>query len=91
MDVLCKINVPIILESFLIELAAWRHAAIKAWGHSELGAQSGPKSQPSCHNGCHDKHNCLRWDSILGSLTMKADIPLDPLIMHTPHVFVRKH
>ena len=32
----------------LIEPAAWRHAAIEARGHSELGAQSDRKNQPAC-------------------------------------------
>jgi len=32
----------------LIEPAAWRHAAIEARGHSELGAQSDRENQPAC-------------------------------------------
>ena len=39
-------------RDILIEPAAWRHAAIEARGHSELGAfgtgaQSGHKNQPA--------------------------------------------
>ena len=42
-------------RDILIEPAAWRRAAIEAWGHSELGcselwAQSGCKNQPACWN-----------------------------------------
>jgi len=29
--------------------AARRRAAIEAWGHSELGAQSGHKNPPACY------------------------------------------
>jgi len=36
----------------VIEPAARRHAAIEAWGHSELGAQSGHKNPPACVDVC---------------------------------------
>jgi len=35
-------------QDIMIEPAARRRAAIEAWGHSELGAQSGHKNQPAC-------------------------------------------
>jgi len=37
-------------RDILIEPASRRHAAIEAWGHSELGAQSSHKNQPACIN-----------------------------------------
>ena len=36
-------------RDILIEPVARRRAAIEAWGHSELGAQSGRKNQPACY------------------------------------------
>jgi len=39
-------------RDIVIEPAARRHAAIKARGHSELGAQSGRKNPPACFTVC---------------------------------------
>jgi len=35
-------------QDILIEPAAQQRAVVEAWGHSELGAQSGLKNQPAC-------------------------------------------
>jgi len=35
-------------QDIMIEPAVRQRAVIEAWGHSELGAQSGRKNQPAC-------------------------------------------
>ena len=38
--------------------------------HCSKGVQPVPKAV--YRNGCRDKHNCLRWDSNLGPLTLQS-------------------
>jgi len=43
-------------RDILIEPVARHRAAIEAWGHSKLGAQSGRKNQPACLSVSPEPH-----------------------------------